>query len=132
MMSLTVEKNLRQLEEWQLSNLGRFVRFEVFENEWAEMVFEHETLIIGGEEDDRSNGELVAAIDSKPTERLTGVTDLELADFEMYTQGISLTLTNGDEYGLEISSNYDEFDDQSKIPWDLEVEYKIDFIYPNT
>lgn len=129
-MNLTNKKNTRVLEEFGLANLGRFIRFEVIQNEYAKVVFENETLIIGTEEDEHSQGELVSVVDSKPTNESTTATDLELADFEMYTGGVSLVLTNGDHYGLDISCNYDEFDDESKIPWDLDKDYTVRFIQP--
>lgn len=125
-MSLAVERKLEHLKEWRLAHVGRFVGFEVFHQAYARVVFEHVTMVISGEEE-----EFVATLDAYRTKEVLEPTELELADFEMYTREIIFTLTNGDKYGIEIISNYDAFDDEKDIPFDLDEVYSLKFISPS-
>lgn len=115
-------KNMEILKEWDLLNLGRFVAFNVMGDTWAEIIFERETLVLSGEEDDHSGGEIVATIDSKPTEGNIVPTPHELADFDFATRDILFTLTNGDEYGLSIHCSTDEDEEADEI-------YTYEFIF---
>lgn len=109
-----VQKDVSQLTEWNVLNLGRFVEFVPKNESSAVIYFEHETLDLFFEEDDRSGGEYVASVSIIPTLSTNTPTDLELANFDMYTRGITFTLTNGAIYGLEVDyedEDEDEFSD---------------------
>lgn len=101
-----MERKIDHLKECRLAHIGRFIGFEVSYHAYASVIFEFETLVISGDEEDEST-EFIATMDRYLTKELLEPTELELADFEMDKRHVLFTLTNGDQYGVEIQSNED-------------------------
>ena len=99
-----VKKNMATLKAFNLTDLGKFIKFKIEEKSLSEVIFENKTLILTAEEDEHGEGELVVVLDEKETTDTSTSTHHELADLDVCTHEVRLTLTNGDNYGFKISS----------------------------
>ena len=98
-----VKKNMATLKSFNLTDLGKFIKFKIQEKTLSEVVFENKTLVLTAEEDEHGEGEFIVVLDEKETTDTSTSTPHELADVDVCTHEARFTLTNGDNYGFKVS-----------------------------
>lgn len=108
-MNIILEKNVGNLTEWSLLDAGNFVEFVEVSPRYSKAIFENKTVEFFVEEDDHSEGELVANISVEETVTAKPCSNLSLSCVDVSTHSALILLSNGKKLGIEIQYSDDNY-----------------------